>query len=46
MEDAAVQETVNYLFDIGPEKAVFRCEPITIHLLQRLNVILNTLIML
>jgi len=33
MEDAAVQETVNYLFDIGPEKAAFRCKPIIIDLL-------------
>ena len=46
MEDASVQETVNHLFHIGPEKAVPGCEPIVIGLLQRLKVILNTLIVL
>ena len=46
MEDASVQETVNHLFHIGPEKAVPGGEPIVIGLLQRLKVILNTLIVL
>ena len=38
MEDASVQETVDDLFHIGPEKAVPGCEPIVIDLLQRLKV--------
>ena len=46
MEDAAVQEAINHLPDIGAKKAVFCCEPIVIDLLQRLKVILNTLIIL
>jgi len=46
MEDAAIEVSVNHLFDIGPEKAVFGCEPLVIDLLQRFEVILNTLIIL
>ena len=46
MEDAAVQETVNDLSHIGPEKAVLGCEPIIINLLQCLKVVFNTLIIL
>ena len=46
MEDAAVQETVNDLSYIGPEKAVLGCEPIIINLLQCLKVVFNTLIIL
>ena len=38
MEDAAIQETINYLSHIGPEKAKFGCKPIVIDLLQRLKV--------
>lgn len=46
MEDAAVQKTIDDLFDVWPEKAVFGCKPVVIDLLQRLKVILNTLIIL
>lgn len=46
MEDAAVQETVDDLSHIGPEKPVPGDEPLVIDLLQRLKVILNTLIVL
>jgi hypothetical protein len=46
LEDAAVQETVNHLPYIGPEKSVTGCEPLIIDLLQCLEVILNALIVL
>ena len=46
MEDAAVQETVDHLFHIGPKKPVSGGEPLVIDLLQRLKVILNALIVL
>jgi len=46
VQDAAVQKSVDDLFDIGTEKAVPGCEPVVIDLLQRLKVILNTLIIL
>ena len=46
MEDAAVQETVDHLFHIRPEKPVPGGEPFVIDLLQHLKVILNALIVL
>jgi hypothetical protein len=46
VEDAAIQEAMNHLFHIGTKKAVPGCEPVVIDLLQRLKVILNTLIIL
>ena len=46
MQDAAVQETVNHLFHIGPEKPVPGGEPLIIDLFQRLKVVLNALIVL
>jgi hypothetical protein len=44
MQDAAVQETVDHLFHIGPEKPVPGGEPFVIDLFQRLKVVLNALI--
>jgi hypothetical protein len=48
MEDAAVQETVDDLFDIGTKKAVPGCESLipADAGLQGLKIILNTLIIL
>jgi len=46
MEDAAVQKTVNHLFDIGPKNPVSSGEPFIIDLIERLKIILNTLIIL
>jgi len=46
MEDAAVQKTIDDLFDVWPEKPVPGCEPFIIDLLQRLKIVLNTLIVL
>lgn len=46
MEDAAVQKTVNDLFDIRTQKAVPCCESLVIDLIERLKIILNTLIIL
>ena len=46
MEDPAVQETVNHLFDIGSQKTVLACKPLVIGLFQRLKVVFNTLIVL
>ena len=45
-KDATVKEMVGHLSDIRPEKAVFCCKLIVIDLLQRVKVILNTLIIL
>jgi len=46
MEDATIEVAIDNLSDIGPKKAILLGKALIIDLLQRLKVILNTLIIL
>lgn len=46
MEDAAIEITVNDLSQIRAKEAIFLCKALIIDLLQRFEIVLNTLIIL
>jgi len=46
VENTAVQVTVDDLFHIGPEEAVFLCELVVIDLFQIFKIVLDTLVVL
>jgi hypothetical protein len=46
MEDAAIQETVNHLFDVGAKKATPFGKTVVVDLFKSLKVVLNAFIVL